>query len=106
MSIADQLELHAQQELKHALIISRQIDYLGKMPTVSPKSVHTSEKARDMLRFDLENETETIRNYRERVRQCESLGDLPWLNRFGRSSSRSRIIKSIWRRRSGKTFRM
>jgi bacterioferritin len=75
MSIADQLELHAQQELKHALIISRQIDYLGKMPTVSPKPVRTSEKARDMLRFDLENENETIRNYRERVRQCESLGE-------------------------------
>src|SRR6202042_3197167 len=59
MSIADQLELHAQQELKHALIISRQIDYLGKMPTVSPKPVRTAEKAREMLRFDLENENET-----------------------------------------------
>jgi bacterioferritin len=28
-----------------------------------------------MLRFDLENENETIRNYRERVRQCEALGE-------------------------------
>ena len=75
MSIADQLEIHAQQELKHALIISRQIDYLGKMPTVTPKPVRTSEKAKDMLRFDLENENETIRNYRDRVRQCEALGE-------------------------------
>jgi bacterioferritin len=75
MSIADQLELHAQQELKHALIISRQIDYLGKMPSVTPKPVRTSEKAKEMLRFDLENENETIRNYRERVRQCETLGE-------------------------------
>jgi bacterioferritin len=75
MSIADQLEVHAQQELKHALIISRQIDYLGKMPSVSPKPVRTSEKAKEMLRFDLENENETIRNYRERVRQCEALGE-------------------------------
>src|ERR1700674_1777766 len=75
MSIADQLELHAQQELKHALIISRQIDYLGEMPTVNPKPVRTSEDAREMLRFDLENENETIRNYRERVRQCEALGE-------------------------------
>jgi len=75
MSIADQLELHAQQELKHALIISRQIDYLGKMPTVTPKPVKTSEKAREMLRFDLDNENETIRNYRDRVRQCEALGE-------------------------------
>jgi bacterioferritin len=75
MSIAEQLETHAQQELKHALIISRQIDYLGKMPTVIAKPVKTSEKAKDMLRFDLDNENETIRNYRERVRQCEALGE-------------------------------
>jgi bacterioferritin len=75
MSIADQLEIHAQQELKHALTISRQIDYLGKMPTVTPKPVRTSGKAKDMLRFDLENENETIRHYRERVRQCEALGE-------------------------------
>jgi bacterioferritin len=75
MNIAGQLELHAQQELKHALIISRQIDYLGKMPTVTAKPVRTSEKAKEMLRFDLENENETIRNYRERVRQCEAIGE-------------------------------
>src|SRR5271167_2066653 len=75
MSIADQLEIHAQQELKHALIISRQIDYLGKMPSVTPKPVRTSNKAKEMLRFDLDNENETIRNYRERVRQCEVLGE-------------------------------
>lgn len=75
MSIADQLALHAKQELDHALIISRQIDYLGKMPTVTPKPVKTSDDARQMLRFDLENETVTIQNYRERVRQCESLGE-------------------------------
>jgi bacterioferritin len=75
MSIAEQLELHAHEELKHALIISRQIDYLGKMPSVSPRAVRTSEDAREMLRFDLDNENETIRNYRERVRQCESLGE-------------------------------
>ncbi len=75
MSIANQLETHAQQELKHALIISRQIDYLGKMPLVTPKPVRTSEKAKEMLRFDLENENETIKHYRERVRQCEALGE-------------------------------
>jgi bacterioferritin len=75
MNIAAQLETHAHDELKHALILSRQIDYLGKMPNVAPKPVKTSEKARDMLRFDLDNENETIRNYRERVRQCEALGE-------------------------------
>ncbi|HEY6669776.1 MAG TPA: ferritin-like domain-containing protein [Methyloceanibacter sp.] len=75
MSIAAQLEEHAHQELQHALIISRQIDYLGAMPSVTPKPVKTSEKAREMLRFDLDNENETIRNYRDRVRQCEALGE-------------------------------
>src|SRR5450432_1814462 len=75
MNIADQLEIHAKQELDHALILSRQIDYLGAMPAVTPKPVKTSEEAKDMLRFDLDNETETIRNYRDRVRQCEELGE-------------------------------
>ncbi len=75
MDIAAQLEIHAKQELDHALILSRQIDYLGKMPSVTPKPVRTSKEAKDMLRFDLDNETETIRNYRDRVRQCEALGE-------------------------------
>jgi bacterioferritin len=75
MDIADQLESHAKQELDHALIISRQIDYLGKMPAVTPKPVRTSKNAEDMLRYDLENENETVRNYRDRIRQCEALGE-------------------------------
>ena len=75
MNIAAQLEEHAHQELRHALIISRQIDYLGTMPTVTPKPVKTSDKAREMLKLDLDNENETIRNYRDRVRQCEALGE-------------------------------
>jgi bacterioferritin len=75
MSIAGELEKHAAEELKHALIVAKQIDYLGGMPTVTPKPVRVSEKAEDMLWFDLENENETVRNYRERVRQCEALGE-------------------------------
>jgi bacterioferritin len=75
MSIAQQLEIHAKQELDHALIISKQIDYLGEMPSVTPKPVRTSEDAKEMLGFDLANENETIRNYRDRVRQCEALGE-------------------------------
>jgi bacterioferritin len=75
MNIADQLVEHAKQELEHALTISRQIDYLGEMPTATPRPVKLSDKPRDMLRFDLDNENETIRNYRERIRQCEKLGE-------------------------------
>jgi bacterioferritin len=75
MAIAAQLEIHAKQELDHALILARQIDYLGKMPVVVPKPVRTSENAKDMLRYDLDNENETIRNYRDRIPQCEALGE-------------------------------
>ena len=75
MNIAGELQLHAGQELQHALIIAKQIDYLGGMPAVATKPVKTSEKAEEMLRFDLDNENETVRNYRQRVRQCEALGE-------------------------------
>src|SRR5579859_720914 len=69
MDIARELEKHAKEELDHALKISKQIDYLGGMPTVTPKPVKTSDKAEDMLRFDLDNEKETVINYRQRIRQ-------------------------------------
>jgi bacterioferritin len=75
MNIAGELEVHAGEELQHAITIAKQIDYLGGDPTVTPKPVKTSEKAEDMLRFDLDNESETIRNYRERIKQCEALGE-------------------------------
>jgi bacterioferritin len=75
MNIAAELEVHAGEELQHAIILANQIDYLGGMPVVVPKPVKTSEKAEEMLRFDLDNENETIRNYRDRVRQCDALGE-------------------------------
>jgi len=71
----DHTRYHSAEELKHALIISQQIDYLGAMPTVTPKPVKVSDKAEEMLRADLQNEKDTIKNYRERVRQCEALGE-------------------------------
>jgi bacterioferritin len=75
MAIAAELEVHAGEELQHAITIAQQIDYLGGSPTITPKPVKTSDKPRDMLRFDLDNESETIRNYRQRVRQCEALSE-------------------------------
>lgn len=74
MSIAAELKKHAVEELQHALIISDQIDYLGGMPNGTPKEVKLSEKPEEMLRFDLDNETETIKAYRKRVRQAEAVG--------------------------------
>jgi bacterioferritin len=75
MNIADELAVHSKEELDHALQISNHVDYLGGMPSVTPKEVKTSEKAEDMLRFDLENERVTIREYRRRVKQAEELNE-------------------------------
>jgi len=75
MTIAKELEKHAGEELHHALIISKHVDYLGGMPTATALPVVQSEKPVEMLRADLDNENNTIRAYRERVRQCESLGE-------------------------------
>lgn len=73
--IATELEAHASEELAHALKLSRQIDYFGGMPTVQPKPVKTSEDPKKMLQFDLDNERETIRNYRLRIRQADLMGE-------------------------------
>jgi bacterioferritin len=75
MAIARELEVHAGEELQHALTIAKQIDYLGGTPTVVPKPVKLSDKPKALLRFDLQNEVDTIRAYRVRVRQCEALGE-------------------------------
>jgi bacterioferritin len=75
MAIATELEKHAGQELAHAITIAKQIDYLGGAPTAQPRPVRTSEDAKEMLQFDLDNENDTVRNYRQRIRQCEALGE-------------------------------
>jgi len=75
MSIAGELEKHAAQELQHAITIAKHVDYLGGMPGATPRPVKLTDKAEEMLRADLQNENDTIRAYRERVRQCEALGE-------------------------------
>jgi bacterioferritin len=73
--IASELKKHAGEELQHALQIAKQIDYFNGIPVTAPKEVKLSDKAEDMLRFDLENERVTIMNYRERIRQAEAMGE-------------------------------
>lgn len=73
--IAQELERHAGEELQHALIIAKQIDYFNGTPVTAPKKVELSDKPEDMLRFDLENERVTIIAYRERIRQAEAMGE-------------------------------
>src|ERR1041384_4890140 len=73
MAIAKELEKHAAQELAHALKISKHIDYLGGTSSVKAIGVKMSGKPKELLRLDLDNENETVRNYRERVKQCEAM---------------------------------
>lgn len=75
MSIAKELEVHAGEELAHAITIAKQIDYLGGMPNATALPVKLSEDPEAMLRADLQNENDTVRAYRERVRQCDALGE-------------------------------
>ena len=69
------------------------------MPTVVPKKVRTSEDAKEMLRFDLDNENETIVNYRAQFANAKRSASSPWLNRSGKSWSRNKTIKLIWQQR-------
>ncbi len=73
--IAQELEKHAGEELQHAIKIAKQIDYLNGTPTNKPKEVKVSDKAKEMLKFDLENERVTLVNYRERIRQADGMGE-------------------------------
>jgi bacterioferritin len=87
MFIAEHLKMHASQELQHAIMVAKQIDYLGGMPTVTPQPVKVSDDPQVMLRADLDNERETIRQYRRRVLQSESLGE------FAMSETLREILK-------------
>jgi bacterioferritin len=87
MHIAEHLKRHASEELEHALLVAKQIDYLGGSPTVAPKPVKVSDDPKVMLRADLDNERETIRQYRRRVIQAEELGE------FGMSETLREILK-------------
>lgn len=75
MNIAEELEKHAKEELSHAITIAKQVDYLGGTPTVQPEPVKSTDDNKEMLRADLNNENQTVKNYRQRVRQCEQLGE-------------------------------
>lgn len=73
--VARELELHAAEELQHAITIAKQIDYLGGTPGVTPQPVKVTADPVEMLRADLANEQATIARYRERIRQAEALGE-------------------------------
>ncbi|MGZ5501001.1 MAG: ferritin-like domain-containing protein [Nitrososphaeraceae archaeon] len=73
--IAQQLKEHASQELEHALAVAKKIDYLGGDPTMKGEEAEYSQDSKTMLEIDLRTEQETIKNYRERIRQAELAGE-------------------------------
>jgi bacterioferritin len=75
MKIKEELEKHAKEELDHAIKIANQIDYLGGQPNATPKPVKVTDKPKEMLEADLENERVTIANYRTRVRQADGMDE-------------------------------
>jgi bacterioferritin len=78
--IAQQLKEHASQELEHALEVAKQIDYLGGDPTMKGEEAEYSQDSKTMLEIDLKAEQETIKNYRERIRQAERAGEFALSN--------------------------
>jgi len=74
-AIAGELKKHAGEELSHALLIAKQIDYFNGTPVTVPRPVKMSSKAEDMLRYDLQNEADTIKAYRTRIRQADAMGE-------------------------------
>lgn len=73
--IARELEVHAGEELRHAISIARQIAYLGGQPDVKPAPVKVSSDPVKMLQADLGNERATIARYRTRIVQAEAMGE-------------------------------
>jgi Ferritin-like domain len=103
MSIADQLERHAEQELRHALVISRQIDYLGEIPSPQKRSAPRKTRGRcfaSISRMRMKPSEIIASGFASAKRSVS----LQWLNRSGRSSWRSRTTRLIWRRHLVRRF--
>jgi bacterioferritin len=73
LSTLDELGLHVKQELEHALVLARQIDFLGGVPGTEVPAVPTITDSRAALTADLELELAQLERYRERVEQAASL---------------------------------
>ncbi|MBS3781971.1 MAG: ferritin-like domain-containing protein [Candidatus Thermoplasmatota archaeon] len=74
-NIAEELALHAEEELQHAIQLADQIDYLGGTPSVDVQKIKISEDAEKMLKQDLEGERDAINRYKKRIRHAEALDE-------------------------------
>jgi bacterioferritin len=73
LSTIDELALHVEQELQHALTLARQIDFLGGVPSTKVPTVAEATDARAALAADLELEERQLDRYRERTAQADEL---------------------------------
>src|ERR1022692_3368064 len=85
MNIAGELEKHDAQELSHALIIAKQIDYLGVCRRLKPRpSEHQKKPPRccSLISTTKRKRFEIIASESANARSWLSM---PWANRFARS---------------------
>jgi len=74
-NIADELAVHANEEIQHAIQLADQIDYLGGEPSVNVQDIKVDADAETMLKQDLEGERDAIERYKKRIRQAEALDE-------------------------------
>ena len=74
LSAIEELRTHLSQELRHAMVLAEQVDFLGGTPNVNVPPVATASGSREALELDLELESRQLDRYRERVEQAAQLG--------------------------------
>lgn len=74
LSTIDELRAHVNQELKHAMVLAEQVDFLGGTPTTDVPEVPTESDSRRALELDLQLETDQLQRYRDRTAQANDLG--------------------------------
>lgn len=72
--IGEHLGTHLAQEVEHAKIVARQIDFLGGTPTTEVPEITRTASSEEALAEDLELERTQLERYRERIEQAIELG--------------------------------
>jgi bacterioferritin len=74
LSTITELEAHVAQELRHALVLAEQVEFLGGVPTTVVPAVPSSADSREALTLDLELERSQLQRYRDRTEQAVDMG--------------------------------
>jgi bacterioferritin len=74
LSTITELEAHVAQELRHALVLAEQVEFLGGTPTTLVPEVPSSSDSREALILDLELERAQLQRYRDRTEQAVDMG--------------------------------